>query len=104
MESNGHIVVQRVLWLQTRTRTETGAVRPKINQVQVVGRRFALAKAEDVSERQGERDERDRERLREADLERAEEQQKRHDEDENAADDIPKEVAVETPRSAAGIV
>src|SRR5579862_1438576 len=106
MESIGHMVVllERVVWLRVRDRTEARAIRPVINKVAVVGRRFALAKSEDVEQRYCQRDDCSREGLPKTALQRAEEQQQRHHEKEDSADHKPKQVAVESPSAAFGVV
>jgi len=106
MESIGHMVVfvKRVFRLCLRARTEAGAICPVIDQVPVVGRRFALAESEDVEERYCQRDARNREGLPKTAPQSAEEQQQRHHKGEDSADYKPKQVAVESPSAAFGIV
>lgn len=106
MESIGHmiVIVERVLWLRLRVGTEPRAICPIVRKIEVVSRWFALAKAEDVDERHGERDDGDAARLPEPAVQPAEQQQQCHHEDEGTGDDEPEQVAVEFPRAPGGVV
>src|SRR5450432_2406542 len=106
MESIGHMFVcaQRMLRLKPRIRREARAVGPIVQKVDVVGRRLALAKAEHVNECYGERHACCREGTAEADAHRAEQKQQRDHEREDAAHDIPEQIAVESPGAPGGIV
>ena len=86
MELSGHIVFVGMSGLPLRMRCEPSAVQPKVEQVEVVGGRLSLAKAEDVDEHERERQAGDGEGRPERKLQRAEEQQQRDDENEDSAD------------------
>ena len=88
------------LWIWREAR----AVGPIVHKVEVVSGRLALAEAEDVEDRQRERDDGNAEGLTEAAPSRAEHEQQRHDEKEDARNDEPKQVAIEAPCLAFGIV
>ena len=83
---------------------EARAVRPVVHKVAVVSRWPALAEAKDVNEGQRERDDGDRKGLPKAAPQRTEQQEQRHDEKEDPCYDEPKQIAIQSPRPARGIV